>query len=93
MKTEIKDLKDDEDMEMSCTPKFHILIFHVKQWCQTEIERAEMNQVAPRGLGKVSAQTSESMHGKFEKYLARYSPNWSNAKSLLDFGLDVSASV
>ena len=47
LKTEIKDLKDDEDMEMSCTPKFHILIFHVKQWCQMEIERAEMNQVGP----------------------------------------------
>ena len=29
LKHEIKDLKDDEDMEMSCTPKFHILIFHV----------------------------------------------------------------
>ena len=84
LKTEIKDLKDDEDMEMSCTPKFHILIFHVKQWCQTEIERAEMNQVAPRGLGKVSAQTSESMHGKFEKDLEHYSPNWSNPRGLLD---------
>ena len=85
LKTEIKDLKDDEDMEMSCTPKFHILIFHVKQWCEMEIERAEMNQEAPRGLGKVSAQTSESMHGKFKKYLAHYSPNWSNPKGLLDY--------
>ena len=49
-----------------------------------EIERAEINQVAPRGLGKVSAQTSESMHGKSEKYLVRYNPNWSNPNSHID---------
>ena len=81
LKHEIKDLKDDEDMEMSCTPKFHILIFHVKQWCEMEIA---MNSDAPRGLGKVSTQTSESMHSRFAKHLERFNPNWSNPNSHLD---------
>ena len=81
LKEEIKDLKDDEDMEMSCTPKFHILIFHVKQWCEMEIK---MNPEAPRGLGKVSTQTSESMHCRFAKHLALFNPNWSDTTRLLD---------
>jgi len=61
--------------------RMHILIFHVKQWCQMEIE---MNPHAPRGLGKVSTQTSESMHSRFAKHLARFSPNFSDPNRLLD---------
>ena len=56
----------------------------MKQWCQTEIERAEMNQEAPRGLGKVSAQTSESMHNRFPKHLAHFNPNWLDTKRHLE---------
>ena len=34
---------------------------HVKFWCEEE----------GRGLGTVSAQTGEAMHGTFDKYLER----------------------
>ena len=81
MKFEIRDLIDDEGMQMSCTPKFHILIFHVKQWCEMEIAN---NPDAPRGLGKVSTQASESMHCRFAKHLANFNPNWSSPNSHLD---------
>ena len=77
LKLEIEDLIDDEGMQMSCTPKFHILIFHVKEWCEKEIE---MNPHAPRGLGKVSTQSSESMHSRFAKHLDNFNPNWSDIK-------------
>ena len=46
-------------------------------WCESE----------KRGLGTVSAQTGESMHGTFEKFLERYKDlllaisNW-NAQAL-----------
>ena len=55
----VKDLRDDEDVKISCTLKFHILFHHVKFWCKIE----------KRGLGTVSAQTGESIHGSFDKYL------------------------
>ena len=80
LKFVIQGLKDDEDIKMSCTPKFHIVIFHVKQWCEREIA---MNPDAPRGLGKVSAQTSESMHSRFAKHLERFKPNWTDTNRSL----------
>ena len=61
LKDTVKDLRDDDDIKMSCTLKFHILFGHVSFWCQKE----------NRGLGQVSAQTGESMHGVFDKYLER----------------------
>ena len=61
MKEKVKDLSDDEDVKMTCTLKFHILFGHVTFWCEEE----------GRGLGTVSAQTGESMHGTFDKYLER----------------------
>ena len=44
----------------------------------------EMNPDAPRGLGKVSTQTSESMHCRFAKHLENFNPNWSDPNCLLD---------
>ena len=63
LKEEITDLKDDEDCEMSCTLKFHVLFFHAWQWCKKE----------GRGLGTVSTQAGEAMHSRFEKFMKRYS--------------------
>ena len=59
LKNKVKDLVDDEDIPMTCTLKFYILFFHVKKWCEME----------KRGLGNVSTQAGESMHGRFERYL------------------------
>ena len=64
-KETVKDLRDDEDIKITCTLKFHILFSHIKFWCGTE----------RRGLGTVSAQTGEAMHGTFNRYLERKNNN------------------
>ena len=60
-KETVKDLRDDEDIQSSCTLKFHLVFSQIKFWCETE------GQI----LGTVSAQTGEAMHGTFERYLDR----------------------
>ena len=59
LKEMVKDLRDDDDIKISCTLKFQILFSHFKFWC--EIEKL--------GLGTVSAQTGESMNSTFDKNL------------------------
>ena len=60
-KETVKDLRDDEDIQRSCTLKFHLVFSQIKFWCETE------GQI----LGTVSAQTGEAMHGTFERCLDR----------------------
>ena len=35
-KETVKDLRDDEDIQRSCTLKFHLVFSHIKFWCETE---------------------------------------------------------
>ena len=73
------DLVKDFEMDVSCTIKFHVIIFHVREHLEDEIE---LRPEAPRGLGSVSTQTPESMHHVFEKFLDRFNPHW-NCPELL----------
>ena len=77
--TVITDLVKDFEMDVSCTIKFHVIIFHVREHLEDEIE---LRPEAPRGLGSVSTQTPESMHHVFEKFLDRFNPHW-NCPELL----------
>ena len=47
---------------MRITPKMHIIIFHIPQWCDH----------FKKSLGAYSEQTLESSHKKFKKYFDRY---------------------
>ena len=47
---------------MRITPKMHIIIFHIPQWCGH----------FKKSLGLYSEQTLESSHKKFKKYFDRY---------------------
>ena len=75
----ITDLVKDFEMDVSCTIKFHVIIFHVREHLEDEIE---LRPDSPRGLGCVSTQTPESMHHVFEKFLERFNPHW-NCPDLL----------
>ena len=69
----ITELVKDFEMDVSCTIKFHVIIFHVREHLEDEIE---LRPDSPRGLGCVSTQTPESMHHVFEKFLDRFNPHW-----------------
>ena len=75
----VTDLIKDYEMDVTCTIKCHIIIFHVREHLEDEIA---LRPEAPRGLGCVSTQTPESMHHYFEKFLERFNPHW-NCPDLL----------
>ena len=81
---QITDLVNDFEMDMSCTIKFQFIIIHVREHCEDELE---VRPEAPRGLGRVSKQTPESMHHKFDKYVERFNPHW-NCPELLRHELE-----
>ena len=81
---QITDLVNDFEMDVSCTIKFHVIIIHVREHCEDELE---VRPEAPRGLGRVSKQTPESMHHKFDKYVERFNPHW-NCPELLRHELE-----
>ena len=79
--TVVTDLVTDFEMDVSCTIKFHVIIFHVREHCEDEIA---LRPEAPRGLGSVSTQTPESMHHSFEKYVERFNPHWNCPRLLVE---------
>ena len=77
----ITELVKDFEMEVSCTIKFHVIMFHVREHLEDEIE---LRPDSPRGLGCVSTQTPESMHHCFEKYVERFNPHWNCPRLLVE---------
>ena len=75
----VTDLIQDENIGLTCTTKIHVIFWHVREHCKDEIA---LRPDEPRGLGRVSTQTAESMHHRYEKYLERFNPHW-NCPDLL----------
>ena len=61
-KSAMTDLITDKEMSVNCTTKIHVVFWHVRQECE---EQVQLNAENPRGLGRVSSQTGESMHKTF----------------------------
>ena len=58
------------DASVKITPKMHIIIFHVPQWCGH----------FKKALGVVSEQALEASHKKFKKYFDRYKVGVTNPR-------------
>jgi hypothetical protein len=80
-KSAMTDLITDKEMGVNCTTKIHVVFWHVRQECEDQVK---LNPKNPRGLGRVSSQTGESMHKAFLRYLLKYSPHWNNVDLLND---------
>ena len=81
-KVEVTDLVKDKNIpSMTCTLKIHVILGHVREYCEDEIA---VRPDEPRGLGYVSTQALESMHSSFDKHLETFNPSWNNPDKLKD---------